>query len=452
MLKRSLISYEEARPLLIAAAPHHFWAFCCLYDWEFFRIKRRFLKEPALLLQQVYEGKLKHIFIALPPRSGKSYMMSLFAAWFIGNKPEQSIMRSTCTTHLYNKFSYDTRDIIRSHEFKLVFPTVKLSEDKQAIASWNVKQARQVTYFGSGVGGTIIGFGADGIAITDDLYKSIEDALSDNYNEKVQQWYQSTYLSRLESGCPQVDIGTRWRKNDIIGQKVEDGKYDGSYIQPALIDNESFCNDVKTTEEYIDLKDTLDDYIWFAEFMQEPIDLKGVLFPRSELLFYDDYRKDEAYSIVFIDTADEGDDYFCAVFGDVIGKFVFVYDVIFNQEDLTYNEPLLLGRLIENKTKYVVVETNSAGAYFRRNIQVNTPDTSIYGQFNTANKHARIITMSGIIKKYFKFRNDQNLEYQKYVDNLTTYMRTKTSKHDDAADATAGLANYIMRAMKTWMQ
>lgn len=44
--------------------------------------------------------------------------------------------------------------------------------------------ARQVSYFGGGVGGTVIGFGASMLAMTDDLYKSLEDALSDNNNER----------------------------------------------------------------------------------------------------------------------------------------------------------------------------------------------------------------------------------------------------------------------------
>ena len=40
--------------------------------------------------------------------------------------------------------------------------------------SWNVEGARQVSYFGGGVGGTVIGFGASMLAMTDDLYKSLK--------------------------------------------------------------------------------------------------------------------------------------------------------------------------------------------------------------------------------------------------------------------------------------
>ena len=35
-------------------------------------------------------------------------------------------MRNCCSDTLYNKLSYDTRDIVRSSRFKEVFPDVKL--------------------------------------------------------------------------------------------------------------------------------------------------------------------------------------------------------------------------------------------------------------------------------------------------------------------------------------
>ena len=86
---------------------------------------------------------------------------------------------------LYNKLSYDTRDIVRSSRFKEIFPDVQLRGDKQNVHGWSLDAARQVSYFGAGVGGTVIGFGASMLAMTDDLYKSLEDALSDTNNEKV---------------------------------------------------------------------------------------------------------------------------------------------------------------------------------------------------------------------------------------------------------------------------
>ena len=59
-----------------------------------------------------------------------------------------------------------------------------LSSDKANLQGWNTNTSKQVGYFGAGVGGTIIGFGASKVAITDDLYRGIEDALNDHMNAK----------------------------------------------------------------------------------------------------------------------------------------------------------------------------------------------------------------------------------------------------------------------------
>ena len=45
-------------------------------------------------------------------------------------------------------------------EFRTVFPEVVLSDNKANLQGWNTNQSKQVGYFGAGVGGTIIGFGA----------------------------------------------------------------------------------------------------------------------------------------------------------------------------------------------------------------------------------------------------------------------------------------------------
>lgn len=120
--------------------------------------------------------------------------------------------------------------------------------------------------------------------MTDDLYKSLEDALSDNNNEKVWSWKQGTHDSRIEGNCCLIDIGTRWSANDVLGRLEEAGKYNEIIRIAALDENErSFCEDVHTTEYYLELRSETDESIWMAEYMQEPFEAKGLLFPKSSL-------------------------------------------------------------------------------------------------------------------------------------------------------------------------
>ena len=265
-----------------------FWAFCLYYDPKFFS-KRLFLKKVAEAFMRVYEsysaGIIYRLAVSMPPRAGKSYISSLFIAWMYGHFPEESVMRNCCSDTLYNKLSYDTRDIVKSKRYKEIFPDIHLKGDKQNVKSWNVEGARQVSYFGGGVGGTVIGFGASMLAMTDDLYKSLEDALSDNNNEKVWSWKQGTHDSRIEGSCCMIDIGTRWSSSDVLGRMEEAGKYNEIIRIAALDENdETFCADVHTTEYYQELRSETDESIWMAEYMQEPFEAKGLLFPKSSLM------------------------------------------------------------------------------------------------------------------------------------------------------------------------
>ena len=268
---------KDLEQLLLQGSNQSFVVFCYYYDFDFFR-SRPFLKEIAQSFQDVTDGKINSLAVSLPPRAGKSYITTLFCAWTLGKYPTESVMRNTCSARLARKLSYDTREIIKSQKFQNVFPEVKLSDDKSAVDGWNTNLSKSVGYFGQGVGGTIIGFGASKLAITDDLFRSMEDAMSETIREKTHSWKHGTHDSRLESGCAQIDIGTRWVRDDVIGVNSSEGRYNKEIVVPALVEGVSFCEAVQTTERFLQMKERMPEEIWMAEYMQTPIDIEGRLF------------------------------------------------------------------------------------------------------------------------------------------------------------------------------
>lgn len=450
-----MIDYKEIAPVLLAGSRKSFVLFCYFYDWEFFRA-RPFLKEVMIAFQGVHDGKYRHISVSMPPRAGKSYVTSLFAAWTLGNKPRESVMRNTCTARLYEKFSYDTRNIVKSEKFQQVFPEVQLSADKQNLSGWNLKTSKQVGYFGAGVGGTIIGFGASAVSITDDLYRGIEDALSATMNEKIQRWKEGSHDSRLEKNCPQIDIGTRWTKDDVIGKNVEAGRYDLTVVIRALDENDkSFCEEVKTTEEYLRIREDIEKFIWLAEYQQEPIEAEGLLFPSNQLNYYEGYAfntKSESVDAVtgFIDIADTGEDHLCMPIGYNIGPKVFIQDVVFTLEGSEKSPELCAAKINLHKPYYVRIESNMGGSMYKNLIKphVNV-SVQLLGARAKANKHTRITMMAGTIKKYCHFRTDyeKGSDYDKFMKALTMYLRVDENKHDDAPDAVAGLFYFVLRQL-----
>jgi predicted phage terminase large subunit-like protein len=437
----------------------NFYEFCVYYDPKFYTPGKQHLKLIANSLQEVADGKVKKLAVSLPPRAGKSYTLSLFCAWILGKHQNNgSIMRNSYAAKLAEKFSKDIRDgILINPKYLEVFPDVKLSKKAQAVDGWSLEENTQPSYFCAGVGGAITGFGCKTIAILDDPIKNIEEALSETVIENTWNWYTSTHLSRLETGCAEIHVATRWSRKDPIGRLTDPNseEYDPEFkviVISALDDNgNSFCEEVKTTEEYMTIKKVTDDFIWEAEYMQHPVESKGLLYPIEELNRFSmtEISTKKADGIVgFTDTADKGSDFLCSVTGKRFGEHTYITDVVFTQDGVEITEPLVAEMIIDTKMDLMKIESNNGGSSYARNVRGLVKGKSpcmIVDEPTTQNKETRIIMNAGYIKQYFYFRNDYKLgsDYDKYMRYLTSYIKLGKNVHDDAPDATTGLAEFM---------
>lgn len=455
---------EEFLRLLMAkeriVCQRDFYTFCQYMDEGFFTPGKPHLKQIAEAMQEVADGKVKSLAISLPPRAGKSYITSLFCAWMLGRNPTGSIMRNSYAGKLAEKFSKDIRDgILPSPKYKNIFPAATVSKTSSAVDAWSIEGSTQPAYFCAGVGGPITGFGCKTLAILDDPLKNIEEALSETVIDNVWNWYTSTHLSRLEKGCPEIHIATRWTKKDPIGMLTdpysECYKPDMKVISiPALdADGNSFCEEIKSTDEYHEIRKITEDFIWEAEFMQNPIESKGLLFPIEELKrFKRTELKGKPDGIIgYTDTADAGTDYLCSVVGKKYGDCTYITDVVFTQDGVEVTEPLVAQHIIDTKTDIMIVESNNGGGSFARNVRKLVEKSSekhycsIISETATTNKETRILMSAGYIKEHFYFREDYaaGSDYDRFMRQLTGYVKMGKNKHDDAADSCVGLANFV---------
>ena len=430
----------------------NFWKFCLYWDKAFFT-ERSYLKDIADAFQLITDGEIKNLSVSMPPRAGKSYITSLYSLWTLGNNPTGSIMRNSCTTTLATKFSYDVRGFISDPRFIEVFDDIKLSKDKAAVTGWNLEQSEQVGYFCGGVGSTIIGFGCNLLSILDDPIKDVEEAFSENVLEKKWDWFNGAMRSRKEKSCPEIHIATRWSKRDIIGRLSEANQFDIMIKVPALNkDGNSFCESVTSKEELLTQKLLLPQAVWEAEYMQEPIEAKGLLYPKDKLNYFDEIELDTPI-VCTVDVADTGEDYLCAVFGQQDSIRVYIKDIIFTQEPVEVTEPMLASRLIEHNVSICRIESNNAGRIFARNISKILKDlgstTVIQPRATKTNKETRMYLRSGYIVNNFYFRENPEGDYAAYFNQLiNTYKNVAKNKHDDAADSTTMLAEFIENTTK----
>lgn len=444
---------EAAKELLRQElARRSFFHFCRYYDRDFVHA-RPFVKDICEAFQEVEDKKIKSLSVSLPPRAGKSYITSLFCAWTLGKNPDKSVMRNACTATLFLKFSYDVRAILKDERFKRVFPDVSLSDDKANLQGWNTNKSKQVGYFGAGVGGTIIGFGASNVAITDDLYRGIEDALSDTVNDRIIQWKESTHDSRFETGCARIDIGTRWSVNDVIGRGINETIYDKSIIVPALDDQgNSFCEAVMTTEEYKQVQKRTAKEIWLAEYQQQPIDIEGRLFSDYKRINQNEF--DEFIStnqvegtLAYIDVSDTGMDYTAMAIAAIVKNQTYIVDYVFNRDNTDLTIPQCAALLNKWNVSYCRVESNNMGAMFARNLQ-NLTKTKILQVANTTNKITRIIMQSAFISQRMQFVVKEDQQCLTFIENMLSFSKEGKNKHDDAPDCLAGLSLFLQSMFK----
>ena len=458
-------NYKE---LFVLNAFNSFWHFCLYMDYDFYYSRRKVLEDISYSMQCLIfplkpEDEIDILNVSLPPRTGKSYLCTLFCAWCLGHFPDESIMRNTVTAKLYQKFSRDLISMIKSEthrgRIKDVF-NLELKTENVA-DGWTLKTAKQgVSYFGAGVGGSIIGFGATLLSIIDDSVKDEWDALSPLQMDKKWSWYTSAVDSREEKGCKKLFIGTRWSKTDIVGRLTELNFFDREssfdITIPALSkDDVSFCEEVHTTKKLVDKRKITSDIIWEAEWMQSPIEAKGLLYPRDELNFFDIdkvIQKRPDGVVIVGDIADEGADSLCVPVGYLFGEKVYIVDVLFTTDKVELTEPQTADLIDKYRPDQILFESNNGGKGFARAVEelIKHPK-KIRWKHTSKNKETRIIMKSRIITENFYFRNDDKIskEYMAFMKELTSYSKMGKNKHDDAPDGITMLAELVTND-NTW--
>ncbi len=233
------------------------------------------------LLKRVTDGSIKKLMIFLPPRHGKSELVTVrYPVWRLEVNPELKIIVGAYNQTLANKFSRKSRRIAEEQ--------LELSQSRTAVDDWETKQAGGLRAVG--VGGGITGMGGDLILI-DDPVKNREEANSPTYRERVWDWYTNDLYTRLEPNGSIILIMTRWHMDDLAGRILdsEDAPNWTVVELPAEAEEddalnreigEALCPERFNLVDLADRKRTLGrDYI--SLYQQRPVPRDGEFFRRS---------------------------------------------------------------------------------------------------------------------------------------------------------------------------
>jgi predicted phage terminase large subunit-like protein len=159
------------------------------------------------------------LIICLPPGGAKStYISHALSAYFLGRFPDENIILATHTADLAERWSRQVRDTVSSAEHQRVFPTSTLSKDATAVGRWATTKGGE--FLAAGVGGAILGFRAK-LAVIDDPVKDFEQAQSMTQLQKIHDWYETSFLTRLKPGGRVVIVCQRLSPNDLAGYMIQ---------------------------------------------------------------------------------------------------------------------------------------------------------------------------------------------------------------------------------------
>jgi len=449
----------------IELARREFFYFCNIMAPDFYKTNREYLKKLCGELQDFYYSSDDVLIINMPPRHGKSRTAGLFTQWVFGKNQKEKVITGSYNETLSTVFSKNVRDSIseeKADEDKIVysdiFPGVKIKKGDAAMNLWSLEGGYN-NYLATSPTGTATGFGCT-LMIIDDLIKNSEEAYNENVLEKHWSWFTNTMLSRLEEGGKIIIIMTRWATGDLAGRALEHFKNEKKRVRHICMkalqeDGSMLCPEILSCESYNMKVRAMGEDIASANYQQEPIDIRGKLY--SSFKTYIDIPRDGNGSSLltrigaYIDTADEGDDYLCAIVYGEYNKEAYVLDVLYTKEPMELTEPATAKMLYENEVSRTDIESNNGGRGFARAVErilkekYKTNRTKIKWFHQNKNKKARILSNATWVMNHIYFPVNWRDRWPEYYKAMTTYQREGKNLHDDAPDATTGIAETILQ-------
>ena len=259
-------------------------------------------------LEEVVAGTLKRLIVFMPPRFGKSELVSRqLPGYYLGKYPDRWVGLSSYGAELAETLSDEARQNMIAAGYAV---NLRVASKRH----W--KTVGQGGCWAAGVGGPILGKGAH-LAIIDDPIKNEAEAKSETERRTKKDWYKSTLSSRLEPGAALVVMQQRWHADDLAGaillmekENLENGEptedwhiidfaalyghwngeeWEESRPRKDIPENctlepdwrqpgEALCPERFSQKELLKKRAQTSGYYWSAMYQQRPVPQEGVLF------------------------------------------------------------------------------------------------------------------------------------------------------------------------------
>lgn len=467
--------FELYKKTLLFDAPHFLDAYL-LYleinrkpEERFYQPRRKVLKRVVDALQKLVDDELDELFLTMPPRVGKTSLLTFFGTWIIGRTSELSNLYCAYSDVITKAFYNGILEIITdpvTYLWKDVFPNAKLVQTNSADETINIdRKKRYPSLTARSLYGTLNGAcDCNGFEINDDLIGGIEEAL--NKDRLISAWSKvdNNLIPRAKEKAKILWCGTRWSMIDPAGLRMELLQNDEEFKDrryaiinlPALDENDESQFDYDygvgfSTKYYRQRRASFernnDMASWNAQYQQQPIERDGALFSPGDFRYYNGILPEGDPDRVFmaVDPAFGGGDFVAAPVCFQYGDDVYVHDVVYDNGDKKITQPLLAQAVITHGVAAMQIEANKSTEAYKDGVEAALTKHDVKINLTTKAappdkaKYQRIFDKAPDIRETMIFREagKRSKSYNLFMQNLFSYKMFAKNKNDDAPDSLA---------------
>lgn len=445
------------------------------YKERFYQPREIPLRQVADGIQKLVDDELDELFVNCPSRVGKTQIVKMGYLWYGSKFPEMSNLYTAYSDKITSGFYDGLIELMTdpTYTYAELFPKnveKKLITDGKDLTIDLIRKKTYPTFTMRSIYGTLNGAcDCSGLAVADDLFSGIEEALSTDRQITVWGKFDNNFMKRLKRKAKLINMGTRWAPKDVQGRRKEllesNEKYKNrrwnAVIIPALNENDESNFDYPydlgySTEDYHMIRASFEENddmaSWDAQDQQDPTERHGMLFPPESMLTFEpekdlpDREPDRIFAAV--DEAYGGGDYVAMPICYQYNDFFYIIDVVFNNGDKKVTRPLIVEKCMKYHVRTIRFEETKTTADYREWCEKEWKDKGY--QINSFGKAApnniakkdRIFNKAPEIKEmYFLHPSLRSKEYNAFLKNMREFKMEGKVKNDDAPDSMAQLCD-----------
>ena len=270
-------------------------------------------------VERVEQGQSQQIVVEMPPRMGKSTLLSLHTPlWILRRHPEWKILTASYDGTLMGGWARTVRNTIEDRPDL----GIQMARDGGAGTSWQTREGGGI--HSTSVRGPLTGRGAK-VMLIDDPVKDFADAHSMTMRQGLWDWWLSTAQTRLEAPSLVIVVMTRWHEDDFVGRLLS-REYEGDpdtwqeISFPAIAEDHDalgrqagdplyspLLNETRAQalDRWDKLRTGVGSYSWASLYQQRPAPAQGAIFDTGWWRYWtrDPDKAREDGTIVHLDPA-----------------------------------------------------------------------------------------------------------------------------------------------------